>query len=243
MKLYSVRFCASLLSAVLFVLTGAIPLSAGAQPTGRLLRNGTFEGGSGEDGRGGGVPEWLPFGLGYSVDRQMHRGGDQSIRCDSLNPNVARGAQSTVLLHQTRPVPLTVSGWSRADQASDGAGSDYSLSVEAEYSDGSRAPLAFAPFRAGTHGWQRRQVIVDSREAAACPDRHRAVSEPDRNRLVRRFCRVSPCRERASSTRSRWRFPLKLRACRRCISPGRMGLPSTSIRAARLRRCVWVSGR
>lgn len=145
---------------VVLGLTGIGVLPAGAQPTGQLLPNGTFEGGSGNDGRGGGVPEWLPYGQGYTVDRQMHRGGDQSIRCDSLNPNVVHGAQTTILLNQSHPVPVTISGWSRADQVSEGSGSDYSIGVEAEYRDGTRTTQFFAPFRAGTHGWQRRQVSV-----------------------------------------------------------------------------------
>src|SRR5437763_7155214 len=64
-----------------------------AQPLpAELLRNGTFEGGSGADGRGGGVPRWNPVDNGYDVDRRTRHGGDQAIRCDNLRPNGRRGA-------------------------------------------------------------------------------------------------------------------------------------------------------
>src|SRR5689334_1426998 len=39
-----------------------------AQPASELLKNGSFEGGSGSDGKGGGVPRWEAFGNGYDID-------------------------------------------------------------------------------------------------------------------------------------------------------------------------------
>src|SRR5436305_635260 len=66
--------------ALLFVLA-LLALSIGAataQPgAAELLRNGTFEGGSGPNGKGGGVPRWVPVDAGYDIDRTTHHGGDQ----------------------------------------------------------------------------------------------------------------------------------------------------------------------
>lgn len=98
-----------------FLTLGSIPCHA-QPPSPELLQNGGLEGGSGPDGRGGGVPFWEPFGQGYDIDRQIYRGGEQSIRCDSVQRNRERGARIVVTLNQTRPVPILVTGWSRADQ-------------------------------------------------------------------------------------------------------------------------------
>jgi hypothetical protein len=149
------------LMGILFVLclVSAAPLLALQNP-GELLRNGTFEGGGGPDGKGGGVPEWEPFGVGYDIDRQAHHGGDQSIRCDSLNLNKERGAQIKVELKQQRAVPILVTGWSKADQAQGAKSEDYALYIDAEYMDGTPLWGQIAAFRAGTHDWQRRQVLL-----------------------------------------------------------------------------------
>ena len=127
---------------------------------GELLHNGMFEGGGGSDGRGGGVPEWEPFGVGYDIDRQIHHEGDQSIRCDSLNPNRERGAQIKLELNQKRPVPIAVSGWSKAENARGLNVNDYAIYIDAVYMDGSPLWGQVTPFRSETHDWQRRQVLV-----------------------------------------------------------------------------------
>ena len=145
---------------VILLLVWLCPFLSAQQRTGELLRNGTFEGGGGPDGRGGGVPEWEPFGAGYDVDRQTHHGGDQAIRCDSLNPNKERGAQIKVELKQQRAVPIVITGWSKADQAQGANANDYALYIDAEYSDGSPLWGQISAFRAGTHDWQRRQVLL-----------------------------------------------------------------------------------
>ncbi len=130
------------------------------QRPGELLRNGAFEGGGGSDGRGGGAPEWEPFGVGYDVDRQTHHEGDQSIRCDSLNANRERGAQIKIELNQKRAVPIAVSGWSKAEQARGLNVNDYAIYIDAVYMDGTPLWGQIAAFRPETHDWQRRQVLV-----------------------------------------------------------------------------------
>ena len=98
--------------------------------------------------------------MGYDIDRQAHHGGDQSIRCDSLNVNKERGAQIKVELNQQRAVPILVTGWSKADQAQGVKTDDYALYIDAEYMDGTPLWGQIAAFRAGTHDWQRRQVLL-----------------------------------------------------------------------------------
>ncbi|HLK56704.1 MAG TPA: hypothetical protein VKU00_09075 [Chthonomonadaceae bacterium] len=136
----------------------AVPSTA--QPHAELLPNGGFEGGSGSDGSGAGVPRWQAYESGYDVDRQTHHGGDQSIRCDSLRPKSLHGAQAVITLNQTRPSPIIVSGWSKADQVSGSRDSDYSLYIDLEYMDGTPLWGQSASFRIGSHDWERRQVLI-----------------------------------------------------------------------------------
>src|SRR5205823_218184 len=96
-----IRDLASPLFAVLLLLIASVAFAQ--PPTGELLKNGGFEGGGGSNGKGAGVPRWDAFDLGYDIDRQTHRGGDQSIRCDSLRLETIRGAQCRVELNQKAP--------------------------------------------------------------------------------------------------------------------------------------------
>ena len=136
--------------------------STDAQPASpsELLKNSGFEGGSGGDGRGGGVPRWAPFESGYDVDRKNQHGGDQCIRCDSVNSETLQGALCTVELNQKKPVPIFASGWSRADKVSGSSNPDYSLYVDLAYSDGSNLYGQLVSFRTGTHGWECRQILI-----------------------------------------------------------------------------------
>jgi hypothetical protein len=134
--------------------------SVSSQTVGELLKNTGFEGGSGSDGKGGGVPRWEAFESGYDVDRKVHHGGDQSIRCDSLQPKSAHGAQVMLTLNQARPIPILVSGWSKADQVSGASDSDYSLYVDLEYLDGTPLWGQVSTFPAGTHDWERRLILI-----------------------------------------------------------------------------------
>ena len=131
-----------------------------AQPSVSLVRNPSFEGGSGDNGNGGGVPEWNPEGAGYHVDRNVFHSGQQSIRCDSLNPAADMGAEQTIVLNQKAPHPILFSAWSRADSVSNAHPSDYSLWIDVTYADGTHQYGDIVPFDAGTHDWERVQETV-----------------------------------------------------------------------------------
>jgi hypothetical protein len=139
----------------------ACPVVCRAQPLpSELLRNGTFEGGSGPDGKGGGIPRWEPVDAGYDIDRTVRHHGDQSIRCDNLHENGRRGAACHIDLNQDHPVPVLVIGWSKADAVSGVPNPDYSLYIDLEYTDGTTLWGQSAPFHTGTHDWERRRVLV-----------------------------------------------------------------------------------
>ncbi|MCW3094978.1 MAG: hypothetical protein JWL77_596 [Chthonomonadaceae bacterium] len=124
------------------------------------LRNPGFEGGGGSDGRGAGVPGWDAFELGYDVDRNTFRGGEQSIRCDSLRATTLRGASSKIVLNQKQAIPVEVTGWSKAEKVSGVRDSDYSLYVDLTYTDGTNLWGTAESFRVGTHDWERRHLLI-----------------------------------------------------------------------------------
>ncbi|CEK20233.1 hypothetical protein CWRG_02766 [Chthonomonas calidirosea] len=147
----------------LFVMLGSLlgPLWArGQDRVANLVRNGGFEGGSGPDGRGGGVPEWLPYGQGYDIDRRFMHGGEQCIRCDSTDTSSLHGAMQTIELNQQSPVPIVVVGWSRADSVEGNNPADYAIYVDLTYNDGTPLWGQVAAFSAGTHDWEREQLVI-----------------------------------------------------------------------------------
>jgi hypothetical protein len=150
------------LTVLLFLLSFAplLLFSSSASAQGApLFQNGGFEGGS-ADGRGAGVPGWTPYESGYLPDRLNFHNGEQAIRCDSANLNSKRGAMTTVTLNQKQATPVLVSGWSKADAVSGTANADYSIYVDVMYTDGSHLYGQSAAFGAGTHGWEKRRVLI-----------------------------------------------------------------------------------
>jgi hypothetical protein len=143
----------------LILLVLSVPASAQNRPAERL-RNPGFEGGGGSDGKGAGVPGWDAFELGYDVDRNTHRSGEQSIRCDSLRATTLRGAMSKIVLNQKQPIPVEVTGWSKAEKVSGVRDSDYSLYVDLTFTDGTTLWGTVESFRTGTHDWERRHLLI-----------------------------------------------------------------------------------
>ncbi|MDE2126850.1 MAG: hypothetical protein KGJ62_09700 [Armatimonadetes bacterium] len=135
-------------------------ICAAQPPPGELLQNPGFEGGSGSDGQGAGIPAWTAFGLGYDIDRATYRSGEQSLRCDSVNATSIHGGYSNIVLNQDRAIPVVVSGWSKADSVSGPANGDYAVYVDATYMDGTPLFGQIAEFDAGSHDWQRRQELI-----------------------------------------------------------------------------------
>ncbi len=120
-----------------------------------LLANGGFERASGGQATG-----WAPFGSGYALDSMVRQSGTHSIHCVNGTASDVRGALADVVLNQREPAPLLVSGWSRAKDVSGAPDSDYSVYVDLELADGTPLWGQDAPFSTGTHGWQRRQVLI-----------------------------------------------------------------------------------
>jgi hypothetical protein len=97
---------------------------------------------------------WRPWQKGY--DR---KGG--IFVCDNGDDGtVQRGASQTVQLNQASPAPIVARAWSKAEAVGGGGRSDYSLYLDLVYQDDTPLWGQIAPFRPGTHDWERREVVV-----------------------------------------------------------------------------------
>ena len=97
---------------------------------------------------------WNPYEKGF--DRE-----GTSFVCDNGgNAKARRGIVQDVELKQVRPEPIVASCESKAEGVTGTADSDYSLYLDLIYTDGTPLWGQAANFTAGTHDWQRRQVVV-----------------------------------------------------------------------------------
>ena len=102
---------------------------------------------------------WFVWEAGYEIAEKSGRDGTWAAYCRSTN-RAQRGIGQTVVLDQSQPTPVVISGWSRANSVTGGRDSGYAIYVDVVYQDG--APLwgQNAPFDVGTHDWQRRRVTI-----------------------------------------------------------------------------------
>ncbi|MFA6546755.1 MAG: putative glycoside hydrolase, partial [Limisphaerales bacterium] len=86
---------------------------------------------------GNGASLWSLYpGGGYSLDFATKHGGTRSMTCLNKKAADASGATQGIELNQTKPVPIVLGGWSRAENVSGAADGNYSLYVDALYTDG-----------------------------------------------------------------------------------------------------------
>ena len=103
---------------------------------------------------------WRPWQLGYEVDDQVKHGGRYSAKCTSASNDEQRGMTYVLTLNQQTPAPIMAELWSKADQVTGGQDSNYSLYLDLEYMDGTPLWGQTSPFKAATHDWQKRTVVV-----------------------------------------------------------------------------------
>ena len=110
---------------------------------------------------GGGASAWNPYpGQGYSLDNAVRRTGVHSIVSVLKNATEGGGANQHVELSQTKPVPIIISGWSKAVGVSAPADSNYSLYADLVYDDGTPFHGQIVPFSVGTHDWEFKTLTI-----------------------------------------------------------------------------------
>lgn len=119
-----------------------------------ILSNPSFE--EGEDT----IKYWKSWKLGYEIDEKVALHGKRSVRCKSDDPQKEYGIFQTIILNQTKPIPIFVQGWSKAENVSEPSDSGYSIYVDIDFVDGSHLWGRTANFSCGTHDWERRSLWI-----------------------------------------------------------------------------------
>lgn len=120
----------------------------------------TVDNGGFETVTGNVADEWGAWHSGYTIDTAVAHSGTRSIRCE-LSAAGECGAYQQVALGQSTPLPLRISGWSRAEGVSGAASTDYSLYVDLTYADNTHTYGEAKAFRTGTRDWQRVSFSID----------------------------------------------------------------------------------
>lgn len=120
-----------------------------------LLRNGGFEQVAGERFAG-----WTAAPAGYQVGLGEGRSNSNALVCETPSPGSYRGASQTVALNQTAATPITIRGWSRAENVSGSADSDYSLYADLTYTDGTPLWGQTGNFEPGTRDWELQEFTI-----------------------------------------------------------------------------------
>ena len=111
---------------------------------------------------GGGTKNWNEYAPnGFTPDYQVRHSGRLSIACASDSTTAGSGATQTIELRQTRPAPIIISGWSRAENVSGAADGNYALYADLLYADGTWLYGQIAPFTTGTHDWEQKSVTIN----------------------------------------------------------------------------------
>lgn len=101
---------------------------------------------------------WGPSDAGFGIE-------DGAFACDNGESGEARrGVYQTVLLEQAEPKPIVARAWSKAQGVGGSRDNDYSLYLDLYYSDGTPEWGVTAPFRTGTHDWERREITFIPRK-------------------------------------------------------------------------------
>ncbi len=146
------------LSGSAFLAAAGLPvfrMIAGVEGGTNLVREGDFEAGSGTA-----LSSWSAAPQGMRWAPGAGRGGSQALAATAPDASGWRGASQTLVLDRASAAPLTVSGWSRAEDVSGGRDSGYALYVDLQYMDGTSLWGRTASFGTGTHDWERREVRI-----------------------------------------------------------------------------------
>ncbi len=110
---------------------------------------------------GAGAQHWAPCEQSaYAVDFEVKHSGSRAVRCSNAAADGANGVFQAVELNQETPGPIELSGWSKAQEVSGTADSNYALYADVQYSDGTWLYGQAAPFGVGTHDWERASLTI-----------------------------------------------------------------------------------
>ena len=170
LKYIQAAFCLIIISLILLALQ-AMP-ACSAEPvmrimrepldgTNNLLHQGNFEKIqvehlSGDDA----FNSWYPWEQGYTIAFGLGRENSTAVYCYNESSYGQYGIGQSILLNQNTPMPIVVSGWSKAKNVSGGRNSGYSVYVDVIFQDDTPLWGQTCSFNTGTHDWEKQQFFI-----------------------------------------------------------------------------------
>ena len=138
--------------------TAATPAVAAVQtaatPT-NLLRNARFA-----NVADGAPANWNAFEGGFALAPAQGYEGSDAIILKRADGDKALGISQIVTLNQTRAAPITIAGWSRAQNVSGAPDNNYAVYADLIFADGTNQWGLFASFQTGTSDWKRATLEI-----------------------------------------------------------------------------------
>lgn len=111
-------------------------------------------------GSGQPLAVWSAFGSGYTASTTTAHSGTNSLQCVAARATEIHGGYQTIILNQSAPKALKLSGWSKAQAVSGSTDSDYSVYLDITYNDGTYLWGQTVCFSVGTHDWEYKEAFI-----------------------------------------------------------------------------------
>ncbi len=106
------------------------------------------------------LANWNLYGLGYTASTATAHGGTSSLQCSSTKATDVHGAIQTIVLNQTTPKTLKLSGWSKAQDVTGSSDSGYSVYLDITYTNGTYLYGQTITFSVGSHDWEYKEAYI-----------------------------------------------------------------------------------
>ena len=125
-------------------------------------------------GSGPPLASWIPYGSGYTASTTNAHGGTRSLQCAAAAATEVHGGYQTIVLNQTTPKALKLSGWSKAQGVTGSSDSDYSVYLDILYTNntylcGQIIPFSVGNTRLGIQGEFHRPGAAHQAAQLLCP--------------------------------------------------------------------------
>lgn len=104
--------------------------------------------------------DWVPWQSGFRTAPGEGRDGSMAAVCQRLVDSEQYGLSQNLLLNHTNIRPLLLTAWSKAERVSGNSDSGYALYADLIYADGTPLWAQNIGFDCGTHGWQKRELLL-----------------------------------------------------------------------------------
>ncbi len=103
---------------------------------------------------------WIAFEGGFVMAAGAGYKGSDAVTMTRAEGEAARGISQVVTLNQKVAKPITLAGWSRAQNVSGEPDNGYALFADLTYADGTNGWGFNAPFKTGNATWNRAELTI-----------------------------------------------------------------------------------